>query len=159
MKSLGVVSPQSMHFDAPLPLQSGASIAGYQLVYETYGELNADRSNAVLVCHALTGDQYVAETQPVTGKPGWWNRLVGPGLPIDTDRFFVICSNVLGGCMGSTGPQQEMTDEAGHGLGRPWVVDFPSVTIRDMVRAQKRLVEHLGIDRLLAELAAVRVQL
>ncbi len=104
----------------------------------------------MLVCHALTGDQYVAETHPITGRPGWWDNVVGPGLPIDTDRFFVICVNVLGGCMGSTGPREEMTDAEGRGLGRPWGTDFPSVTIRDMVRAQKRLIaDHLGIERLL----------
>jgi len=90
--------------DAPLLLESGAAIAPWQIAYQTYGTLNADRSNAILVCHALTGDQHVANLHPVTGKPGWWSQMVGPGRPIDTDRFFVICSNVLGGCMGSTCP-------------------------------------------------------
>ena len=133
-----------------LALDCGVTIRPLAVAFRTYGTLNAARSNAILVCHALTGDQYVAETQPVTGKGGWWANLVGPGLPVDTDRFFVICANVLGGCMGSTGPREEMTDEEGRGLGRPWGTDFPTITIRDMVRAQKQLVEHLGIERLLA---------
>ena len=111
----------------------------------TYGTLNAAKSNAVLICHALTGDQFVASDHPITGKPGWWTTMVGPGKPIDTDRFFVICANVIGGCMGSTGPAE--IDPAD---GKPWGLNFPLVTIRDMVRAQKRLVEHLGIDKLLA---------
>ena len=133
-----------------LALDCGVTIRPLAVAYRTYGTLNAARSNAILVCHALTGDQYLAERQPVTGKGGWWANLVGPGLPVDTDRFFVICANVLGGCMGSTGPREEMTDAEGRGLGRPWGTDFPTVTIRDMVRAQKKLVEHLGIGRLLA---------
>ncbi|MFN3448122.1 MAG: homoserine O-acetyltransferase [Roseococcus sp.] len=131
-------------------LDSGAWIRPLAIAYRTYGRLNAARSNAILICHALTGDQYVAERQPVTGKPGWWENLVGPGKPVDTERYFVICSNVLGGCMGTTGPREEMTDEEGRGLGRPWGTDFPAITIADMVRAQKRLVEHLEIPRLLA---------
>lgn len=133
-----------------LALDCGAVVAPLAVAYRTYGRLNAARSNAVLVCHALTGDQYVAERHPLTGKPGWWEAVVGPGRPVDTDRYFVICANVLGGCMGSSGPPEEMTDAEGRGLGRPWGTDFPSVTIRDMVRAQKRLVDHFGISRLLA---------
>ncbi|WP_191086031.1 homoserine O-acetyltransferase MetX [Roseococcus microcysteis] len=133
-----------------LRLDSGQLIRPLHVAWRSYGTLNADRSNAILICHALTGDQYVAERHPSTGKPGWWANLVGPGLPVDTDRFFVICANVLGGCMGSSGPREEMTDADGNGLGRPWGTDFPSITIRDMVRAQKMLVDHLGIDRLLA---------
>jgi len=133
-----------------LRLDSGAVIRPVHVAYRSYGTLNAARSNAILVCHALTGDQYVAETQPLTGKPGWWDNLVGPGRPVDTNRFFVICANVLGGCMGSTGPREEMTDDNGNGLGRPWGTDFPNITIRDMVRAQKLLIDHLGIGRLLA---------
>ncbi len=133
-----------------LALDCGVTIRPLAVAFRTYGTLNAAKSNAILVCHALTGDQDVAETQPVTGKGGWWANLVGPGLPVDTDRFFVICANVLGGCMGSTGPREEMTDAEGNGLGRPWGTDFPTVTIRDMVRAQKALVDHLGITQLLA---------
>ena len=127
----------------PLPLDSGASLAPVEYAYETYGTLNADRSNAILVCHALTGDQYVASTHPLTGKPGWWERMVGPGKPIDTDRHFIICANVLGSCLGSSGPAtvNPATDT-------PWAMDFPVITIADMVRAQAMLLDHLGIERL-----------
>ena len=130
--------------DKPLKLDAGVELSPYQIAYQTYGELNADRSNAILICHALTGDQHVHNVHPVTGKDGWWDSIVGPGLPIDTDRFFVICSNVLGGCMGTTGPasKNETTGEA-YGL------TFPVVTIRDMVRAQAALLDHLGIEQLL----------
>ena len=137
---------QAAAFPGPFTLESGAVLPGITVAYRTYGTLNAARSNAVLVCHALTGDQYVAEAHPSTGKPGWWNQVVGPGRPVDTDRFFVICSNVLGGCLGSTGPRSPRTP----GGGEPWGIEFPTVTIGDMVRAQKRLVEHLGITRLFA---------
>jgi homoserine O-acetyltransferase len=133
-------------FPEGVALECGATVAPVSIAYRTYGRLNADRSNAILVCHALTGDQYAAETHPVTGKGGWWDQVVGPGRPVDTDRFFVICSNVLGGCMGSTGPRSLRPD----GSGTPWGTDFPPVTIRDMVKAQKKLVEHLGITRLFA---------
>ncbi|AWV21231.1 Homoserine O-acetyltransferase [Roseomonas mucosa] len=144
------VEHQRAVFADGLALDCGMTIAPMAVAYRTYGRLNADASNAILICHALTGDQYVAEPHPVTGRDGWWKGVVGPGDAIDTDRFFVICANVLGGCMGSTGPREEMTDAEGRGLGRPWGTDFPAVTIRDMVRAQARLVEHLGITRLLA---------
>jgi homoserine O-acetyltransferase len=144
------IQHQHAVFADGLTLDSGQRIAPVTVAYRSYGTLNAAKSNAVLVCHALTGDQYVAEAHPVTGKPGWWDAVVGPGRPIDTDRFFVLCANVLGGCMGSTGPREEMTDAEGRGLGRPWGVEFPPVTIRDMVRAQHLLVRHLGIGRLLA---------
>ena len=137
---------QSVRFAAPFPLECGAVLPGIDVAFRTYGGLNADRSNAVLVCHALTGDQYVAEPQPLTGKPGWWDNVVGPGRPIDTDRFFVVAANVLGGCMGSTGPRSPRME----GAGEPWGKDFPAITIRDMVRAQKRLIDHLGISRLFA---------
>ncbi|CAA9334188.1 MAG: Homoserine O-acetyltransferase [uncultured Microvirga sp.] len=129
--------------DQPLMLDAGLALAPWQIAYQTYGALNAARSNAVLVCHALTGDQHVANRHPVTGKSGWWETLVGPGLPIDTDRFFVICPNVLGGCMGTTGPASRNP-----ATGRPWSVDFPLVTIRDMVRSQAMLLDRLGIDSL-----------
>ena len=133
-----------------LALDCGAVIRPLAVAYRSYGTLNAARSNAILVCHALTMDQYLAETHPLTGKEGGWALLVGPRLALDTDRFFIICANVLGGCMGSSGPREEMTDAHGVGMGRPWGTDFPIVTIRDMVRAQKKLIEHLGIERLLA---------
>ncbi len=144
------VDHQRAVFPDGLALDCGVTIKPVAVAWRAYGTLNAARSNAILVCHALTGDQYVAEDHPLTGKPGWWETIVGPGKPLDTERFYIICANVLGGCMGSTGPRDEMTDEEGRGLGRPWGTDFPSVTIRDMVRAQKLLTDHLGIGRLLA---------
>jgi homoserine O-acetyltransferase len=138
------IEHQQQAFPAGLALECGQALEHFDLAYRTYGALNASHSNAILVCHALTGDQYVAENQPLTGKPGWWGNMVGPGLPIDTNRFFVICSNVLGGCMGSTGPRSARPD------GRVWGTDFPPITLRDMVRAQNMLIEHLGIERLFA---------
>lgn len=129
--------------DEPMRLDSGESIGPFTAAYTTCGELNADKSNAVLVCHALTGDQYVLENNPVTDKPGWWELMVGPGKPLDTDRYFVICINVLGGCMGSTGPR-DINPET----GEPWGLDFPVITIGDMVRAQALLLDHLGIGQL-----------
>jgi homoserine O-acetyltransferase len=135
---------QSAHFAAGLMLECGRHLAPVSIAYRTYGALNATASNAILVCHALTGDQYAAEPQPLTGKPGWWASMVGPGLPVDTERFFVICSNVLGGCMGSTGPRSLRPD------GQPWGTDFPPITIGDMVRAQNMLIGQLGIERLFA---------
>jgi homoserine O-acetyltransferase len=131
------------HFSEPLVLDCGQKLGPFSIAYQTYGELNADRSNAILVCHALTGDQHVANTHPVTGKPGWWETMVGPGKPLDTDRFFVICSNILGGCMGSTGPAS-----INPATGKPYGLDFPVITIGDMVDAQVRLVDRLGIDQL-----------
>ena len=135
--------------DQPLRLDSGAALSPLEVAYRTYGRLNADRSNAVLVMHALTGDQYLASTHPVTGKPGWWTRMVGRGLPLDPDRFFIICANVLGGCMGTTGPGS--SDPA---TGAPWGLSFPVITIADMVRAQAMLVEALGIETLFAVVGA-----
>ncbi|MDU0338782.1 homoserine O-acetyltransferase MetX [Bosea rubneri] len=126
-----------------LQLDSGAVLEHWQIGYQTYGQLNADRSNAVLICHALTGDQHVASRNPITGKGGWWTAMVGPGKPVDTDRFFVICANVLGGCMGTTGPASTNPE-----TGKPWGLSFPMVTIRDMVRAQAHLLDSLGIDSL-----------
>jgi len=131
--------------DGPLTLDCGRTLSPVTIAYTTCGTLNAAKSNAILICHALTGDQFVASDHPITGKPGWWTSMVGPGKPIDTDRFFVICANVIGGCMGSTGPT-----EADPATGQPYALDFPLITIRDMVRAQKMLVDHLGIDKLLA---------
>ena len=136
-------------FNDGMALDCGTVLARMTVAYRTYGRLNAARTNAVLVCHALTLDQYVAEPHPLTGKPGWWNTLVGPGLAVDTARFFVICANVLGGCMGSTGPRS-LSDVSDSGDPTIWGTNFPPVTIGDMVRAQKRLVEHLGISRLFA---------
>lgn len=131
--------------DEPLRLDAGRALAPFQIAYTTHGTPNADRSNAILICHALTGDQYVASPNPVTGKAGWWSALVGPGKPVDTDKYFVICSNVIGGCMGSTGPAS--IDPV---TGEPYALDLPVLTIRDMVRAQAMLVDRLGIDTLFA---------
>src|ERR1700734_2183025 len=129
--------------DQPLKLDCGVDLAPFQIAYQTYGRLNADRSNAILIFHALTGDQHVANIHPVTGKPGWWETMVGPGRPLDTDRYFIICSNVIGGCMGSTGPAS--TNPA---TGKLWGLDFPVITIPDMVRAQTMLIDRLGIETL-----------
>ncbi|MGC8469977.1 MAG: alpha/beta fold hydrolase, partial [Acetobacteraceae bacterium] len=143
---------QAVRFADGLALDCGIRLPGHTVAYRAYGRLNAQASNAILVCHALTGDQYVAETHPLTGREGWWSTVVGPGRPLDTDRYFVLCANVLGGCMGSTGPTspREEPGAAKPGATEPWGIDFPAVTIRDMVRAQKRLVDHLGIRRLFA---------
>ena len=129
--------------DAALKLDAGVSLAPFQIAYQTYGTLNPDRSNAVLLCHALTGDQHAANPHPVTRKAGWWATMVGPGKPIDTDRYFVICPNVVGACMGTTGPAS--LDPA---TGEVFGLDFPVITIRDMVRAQAMLLDHLGIGTL-----------
>ena len=133
--------------DQPLVLDSGQQLSPLTIAYMTYGTLNTERSNAVLVAHALSSDQFVASTHPVTGKQGWWNLVVGPGKPIDTDRFFVICANVVGGCMGSTGP-----GEINPASGKPYGLNFPLVTIRDMVRAQALLIDSLKIEQLLCVL-------
>ncbi|MXP48360.1 homoserine O-acetyltransferase [Altererythrobacter luteolus] len=126
----------------PLPLDSGEVLHGVSIAYETYGELAADKGNAILLCHALTGDQFVASKHPVTGKPGWWERMVGPGKPIDTNRFHVICANVIGSCMGSTGPAAIGPD------GKPYAMSFPVITIRDMVRGLAGLLDQMEIERL-----------
>lgn len=128
----------------PLTLDGGEVLDGVQVAYETWGELNAERSNVILVCHALTGDQFAASPNPVTGRPPWWPRLIGPGLPIDTDKYHVIATNVLGGCMGTTGPASLAPD------GAPWGVRFPVITVADMVRAQRAFIDALGIERLFA---------
>ena len=144
-----ITNPQSdvVQFPASegLPLDSGAVLAPFSVAYQTYGTLNADKSNLILVCHALTGDQYVASAHPVTNKPGWWETMVGPGKSIDTNRYFILCPNVIGGCMGSTGPSS-LNPETGHAYGP----DFPVITLRDMVRAQARLLDHLGVDQALS---------
>jgi homoserine O-acetyltransferase len=134
-----------VHFDAgaPLHLACQQDLAPFSIAYETYGTLNTAKSNAILICHALTADQYVASRHPITGKPGWWDIMVGPGKPIDTDRFYVICSNVLGGCMGSTGPASINPK-----TNAPYGLSFPVITVGDMVEAQARLIDHLRIDQL-----------
>ncbi len=141
------VSPDSFSLQigaqSMLRMDSGATLAPVTIAYQVYGDLNAQKSNALLICHALTGDQHVANRHPVTGRRGWWETMVGPGRPFDTDRFFIICANVLGGCMGSTGPASINPES-----GEPYGLDFPVVTIADMVRAQALLIDHLGIDTL-----------
>src|SRR3990170_11397 len=134
-----------VHFpeSEPLKLDCDQLLAPFSVAYQTYGTLNSQKSNAILICHALTGDQHVANVHPVTGKPGWWETLVGPGKPVDTERFFVLCTNILGGCMGSTGPAS-----LNPGTGKPYGLDFPVITIGDMVDAQVRLLDRLGIDQL-----------
>ncbi len=131
--------------DQALALDCGARLNGLEIAYRTYGKLNASRSNAVLVCHALTLDQHVASVHPLTGKPGWWSQVVGPGRPLDPDRHFIICSNVVGGCMGTTGPSSVDPE-----TGRAYGLSFPMITIADMVRAQVMLVDALGIETLFA---------
>jgi homoserine O-acetyltransferase/O-succinyltransferase len=144
--SVGVVTPQFMHFDQPIALRSGARLDAYGLAFETYGELNAARDNAVLVCHALNASHHVAGVYADDAKDvGWWDNLIGPGKPVDTDRFFVVGVNNLGGCHGSTGPAS--IDPA---TGRPWGGDFPMVTVEDWVECQARLATRLGIDRFAA---------
>lgn len=134
---------QQLVLPHPLTLDGGAVLEGVVVAYQAYGALNAAGDNAILICHALTMDQYVASPHPVTGKPGWWDKVVGPGLTIDTNRWHVICANVLGSCMGSTGPAS--IDPA---TGAPFAMRLPVVTIADMVRAQMALLDALGIDRL-----------
>jgi homoserine O-acetyltransferase len=129
----------------PFALDGGGSLASVDVAYETYGTLSPARDNAILVTHALTGDQHAASNHPVTGKPGWWTRMIGPGRPVDTSRWFVISANVLGSCMGSSGPAS--TDPA---TAKPYAMTFPVITIRDMVRAQALLLDHLGIETLAA---------
>jgi|TARA_B100000614_G_scaffold259236_1_gene283349 homoserine O-acetyltransferase len=145
--TVGLVEKQYFTFKdeaAPMALESGASLGPITLAYETCGTLNADKSNAILVLHALSGDSHMAGYyKPEDPKPGWWDIMVGPGKGIDTDQYFVICSNILGSCVGSTGPAS--TNPA---TGSPYGTDFPMITVGDMVSAQKALIDHMGITRL-----------
>ena len=146
-----IVTPQTFRFTEPLPLRSGATLPAYELVVETYGTLNADRSNAVLICHALNASHHVAgwhadeNGQPLARSEGWWNNMIGPGKPVDTDRYFVIGVNNLGSCFGSTGPTH-----VNPATGQPWGADFPVVTVEDWVDAQARLLDAMGIETLAA---------
>ena len=141
--SVGIITGGVEHFDEPLELTSGERLEAFDLAYETYGELNAERSNAVLVCHALSGDQHAAGYLSAEDrKPGWWNNMIGPGKPLDTNRFFVVCINVLGSCQGSTGPAS-----INPATGEPYALDFPIVTVQDWVASQHRLQKRLGIPR------------
>jgi len=143
------VTPGTIHtihrLPADLPLDCGRLLPRPAIGVECVGELNEARDNAVLICHALTGDQYVASTHPLTGKPGWWSRMIGPGKPVDPARHFIICTNVIGGCMGSEGPSSPHPED-----GKPWAVRFPVITIADMVRAQAALLDDMGITQLRA---------
>ena len=141
-QSVGLVSPQTAHFDTPLSLACGRTLTTYDLVYETYGELNGNKSNAVLICHALSGHHHAAGIHNESDKrPGWWDECIGPGKPIDTNRFFVVSLNNLGGCHGSTGPASINRD-----TGKPWGPDFPVLRARDWVHSQARLADKLGIE-------------
>jgi homoserine O-acetyltransferase len=140
---VGLVTPQVHHFDQPLTLRSGRVLPSYDLVYETYGELNADKSNAILICHALSGDHHAAGYHSMDDKkPGWWDSAIGPGKAIDTRRFFVVALNNLGGCSGSSGPTSINPE-----TGKPWGPDFPIVAVRDWVNSQARLADVLGIEQ------------
>jgi homoserine O-acetyltransferase len=142
--SVGIVAPQTAYFKEPLTLKSGEVLSQYHLVYETYGKLNADRSNAIMICHALSGNHHVAGKYTETDKnPGWWDNLIGPGKPLDTNKFFVIGLNNLGGCHGSSGPLS--TNPA---TDKPWGASFPVVTVEDWVNSQVRLADYLGIKQL-----------
>lgn len=148
VQAAGGVRTLSFDASAPLQLSTGEKLAPLTIAFETYGALNIERSNAVLVCHGLTHDQFVASPNPITGRPAWWPRIVGPGRPIDTNRFFVVCANVLGGSMGTTGPASPAADRQPYGLR------FPPITVADMVRAQAMLIEALGIDTLFLAIGA-----
>lgn len=148
--SVGTTRTEYVTFSEPLPLDSGAVLSPVTIAYETYGRLNREKSNAILICHALSGDAHAAGYHEGETRPGWWDGVIGPGKAFDTDRYFVICSNVIGGCKGSTGPSS-----INPATGRPYALEFPVITVRDMVRAQKRLIDHLGIN-CLAAVAGVR---
>lgn len=144
--SVGIVAPQTAHFSDPLTLKSGAVLPQFDLVYETYGTLNADKSNAVMICHALSGNHHLAGKYSAEDKyPGWWDNLIGPGRPLDTNRFFVIGLNNLGGCHGSSGPASINPT-----TNKPWGSQFPVLTVEDWVVSQARLADHLGIKQLAA---------
>lgn len=147
-ESVGFVETQQVRLftrDEPLVLASGRTLGPVDVAYETYGRLNADRSNAVMICHALTGDAHAAGWHPGAKGPGWWDNLIGPGKPLDTDRFFVVCANLIGGCRGSTGPSS-----IDPGTGKAYGLNFPLLAIADFVEVHRALVRHLGIGRLLA---------
>ena len=142
-QSVGIVQSQTAHFDTPLALSSGAVLPAYDLVYETYGTLNATRSNAILICHALSGNHHLAGKYTAEDKnPGWWDNMIGPGKPIDTNRFFVVGLNNLGGCHGSTGPSS--IDPAS---GKPYGSAFPLILVSDWVQSQARLADLLGYPK------------
>ena len=140
--SVGIVKPQTMHFSEPLLLACGKTLGDYQLIYETYGQLNANKSNAILICHALSGHHHAAGYHSENDKrPGWWDAYIGPGKPIDTNKFYVVALNNIGGCHGSTGPKSINPE-----TGKPWGADFPKLRVRDWVHSQARLADKLGIN-------------
>ena len=139
-----IVETQYARFDS-ISLESGAALAPVEVAYQTYGELDSERSNAILILHAFTGDAHAAGISKETGKPGWWDNMIGPGKAFDTEKYFVICSNVLGGCQGTTGPAS-----INPATGKPYAMAFPVITIRDMVRLQRKLIQSMGIERLLS---------
>src|SRR6476646_1011225 len=139
-----IVEANTVRFDS-IPLDNGTTLAPVDVAYETYGELNAAKTNAIMVLHAFSGDAHAAGISAESGKPGWWDNMIGPGKAFDTNKYFVICSNVLGGCRGTTGPSS-----INPATGASYAMKFPVITIRDMVRLQKMLIDHLGIERLLA---------
>lgn len=144
-KSIGTVETQYYTLNEDLELETGNVIKNPTIAYETYGTLNAQQSNAIYVCHALTGDAHAAGWHDGDKKPGWWNIIIGPGKPLDTNKYFIVCSNVLGSCKGTTGPSDINPD-----TGKEYGLDFPIVTIKDMVNLEKKLMDHLGIQQLYA---------
>ena len=144
-ESAGLVETQCFRIPEEIALEHGGRLAGATVAYETYGKLNRELSNAILVCHALSGDAHAAGWNKGDEKPGWWDAIIGPGKALDTDKFFVICSNVLGGCKGTTGPSSPNPR-----TGKPYGLDFPFITVKDMVDVQKRLLDHLGVNKLFA---------
>lgn len=144
-KSVGKVETQNFHYDGEVELESGAEFGPIDVAYETYGELNDDRSNAVLICHALTGDAHAAGWHDGDEKPGWWDKMIGPGKAFDTEKYYVVSSNVLGSCKGTTGPSSINPE-----TGEPYGLDFPVITVKDMVTVQRKLLKHLGINQLFA---------
>ena len=144
-ESVGFVETKYFNIEEPIELDSGKTLKEVTVAYETYGELNKEKSNAILICHALTGDAHAAGWHDGDRKPGWWEIVIGPGKALDTDKYFVICSNVLGGCKGTTGPSSINPD-----TGVEYGINFPVITIRDMVNVQKKLIDSMGIEQLYA---------
>jgi homoserine O-acetyltransferase len=144
-ESAGLVETQCYPIPEEITMEHGGRLSGATVAYETYGKLNKEKSNAILVCHALSGDAHAGGWHKGDEKPGWWDVIIGPGKALDTDKFFVICSNVLGGCKGTTGPSSPNPK-----TGKPYGLDFPFITVKDMVDVQKRLLDHLGVNKLFA---------
>ena len=148
-KSSDLPCEEAIFTDMGIILDSGYELNDFRISFKSYGTLNNEKSNAILICHALTADQFVTNNNPITGKEGWWSNMVGPGKPIDTNKFYVICSNVLGGCIGSTGPKEIKSDTKS-----PYGIKFPTITIKDMVKVQKILIDEIKIDKLYAVIGA-----